>query len=170
MEVVFAFLAFLVFLSILSSVGSSSSKKDFSPSGDLPFYPKRPLSQVEQILYFRMIDALPEFVVLSQVQLSRFMGVKKGYPFNMFNNLINRKSVDFLVCTKSFDIVAAVELDDSSHSRPDRIKADAVKDRSIHSAGLRIVRWHVSSLPDALSIRSDIIPNDHVYAYDPLRL
>ena len=43
-----------------------------------PFYAKKPLSQPEQILYFRLIQALPEHIILAQVQLSRLLGVKKG--------------------------------------------------------------------------------------------
>jgi len=150
MELLLAFLVVLVFVVFLP--------KKVSPSvGDWPFYPKRPLTNVEQVLYFRMVEALPDLVILPQVQLSRFMGVKKGFKFNEWNNRINRKSVDFLVCTKSFDILAAVELDDSTHNRPDRVKADADKDKAIQSAGLKIIRWHVSALPDALTIQSSFL-------------
>ncbi len=46
-----------------------------------PFYAKKPLSQPEQILYFRLIEALPEYIILAQVQLSRFLGVKKGHNY-----------------------------------------------------------------------------------------
>lgn len=169
-EIVFAFIAFLVFIFVFSFFVSSLSKKSSSPSGDWPFYPKRPLSKVEQILYFRMIEALPDLVILPQVQLSRFMGVKKGFKFNEWNNRINRKSVDFLVCTKSFDIIAAVELDDSTHTRPDRVKADSDKDKAIRDAGLKIIRWHVSSLPDSLTIQSSFISNEPVFVHDSHRL
>ena len=43
-----------------------------------PLYAKKPLSQPEQILYFRLVSALPERIILAQVQLSRLLGVKKG--------------------------------------------------------------------------------------------
>ena len=39
-----------------------------------PFYAKKPLTQPEQVLYFRLIDALPGHIVLAQVQLLRFLG------------------------------------------------------------------------------------------------
>src|SRR3972149_6232971 len=39
-----------------------------------PFYAKKPLSQPEQILYFRLVQALPDHIILAQVQLSRLLG------------------------------------------------------------------------------------------------
>ena len=33
-----------------------------------PFYAKRPLSTPEQVLYFRLVEALPEHIILAQVQ------------------------------------------------------------------------------------------------------
>jgi hypothetical protein len=47
-----------------------------------PFYVKKPLTQPEQVLYHRLIRALPEHIVLAQVQVSRVLGVKKGSRFN----------------------------------------------------------------------------------------
>lgn len=119
-----------------------------------PFYPKRPLSEVEQTFYWRLTKSLPEYVILPQVQLSRFLGVKHGHAFHAWNNRINRMSVDYLICRKDFFIVAAVELDDATHGRPDRIQADAKKDKALRDAGLRLIRWPVMPLPDSSIIRA----------------
>lgn len=93
-----------------------------------PFYARKPLSQPEQILYFRLIQALPEHIVLAQVQLSRLLGVKKGNNYQAWLNRINRMSADFVVCNKDSSIVAVIELDDASHQKADRQAADAKKD------------------------------------------
>ena len=53
-----------------------------------PFYAKKPLSQPEQILYFRLVQALPEHIILAQVQLSRLLGVKKGSNYQAWSNRI----------------------------------------------------------------------------------
>ena len=42
-----------------------------------PFYAKKPLSQPEQVLYFRLVQALPNHIILAQVQLSRLLGIQK---------------------------------------------------------------------------------------------
>lgn len=118
-----------------------------------PFYAKKPLSQPEQVLYHRLVAALPECMVLAQVQLSRVLGVKKGFRFHEWNNRINRMSLDFLVCLKDSSIVAAIELDEKSHERAARMEADAKKEKALAAAGITLVRWHVSAMPDEATIR-----------------
>ena len=118
-----------------------------------PFYAKKPLTQPEQVLYYRLVAAMPECIVLAQVQLSQVLGVKKGFNFREWNNRINRMSLDFLVCLKDLTIVGAVELDDKTHEKPSRIEADAKKQKALSAAGVPIIRWHVSALPDETAIR-----------------
>lgn len=124
-----------------------------SGSAQWPFYAKKPLSQPEQVLYHRLVSALPECIVLAQVQLSRVLGVKKGFNFHEWNNRINRMSLDFLVCLKDSTIVAAVELDDKTHGEASRVEADAKKEKALSDAGIALVRWNVSALPDENAIR-----------------
>ena len=118
-----------------------------------PFYAKRPLSKPEQIFYFRLIEALPENVILAQVQLSRFLGIRKGNNNRSWLNRINRMSADYIVCGKDFSILAVIELDDSSHDREDRKISDAKKSRAITSADIKLVRWNVKDIPDVSAIR-----------------
>ena len=118
-----------------------------------PFYAKKPLSQPEQMLYHRLVAAMPECIVLAQVQLSQVVGVKKGFNFHEWNNRINRMSLDFLVCLKDSTIVAAIELDDKTHEKASRIEADAKKEKALSVAGIALVRWNVSALPDKNAIR-----------------
>jgi very-short-patch-repair endonuclease len=132
-----------------------------------PFYAKKPLTQPEQVLYFRLTKALPDHIVLAQVQLSRFLGVKKGSNFQAWYNRINRMSADFLVCRKDSSIVAAVELDDASHGRGDRQSADAKKDKAFSSAGIRVVRWQAKALPDEVTIKAALLPNSALHPDAP---
>lgn len=147
--VVLVVLALVVFKRLgLLNVGSS---------GPWPFYIKRPLSQPEQVLYHRLIRALPEHIVLAQVQVSRVLGVKKGSNFHEWNNRINRLSYDFVVCGKDSTVIAAVELDDKSHDASSRARTDEKKSKASADAGLRLIRWHVRSLPSEEAIRSELL-------------
>lgn len=122
---------------------------------ELPgFYGKVALTEIEQSLYHRLVEALPECKVLAQVQVSQIVGIKKGPLWQTWFNKISRKSVDFLVCLKDFTIVAAIELDDSSHERDDRKKADADKDAALMGAGYKVIRWSANSLPSVDVIRN----------------
>jgi very-short-patch-repair endonuclease len=123
-----------------------------------PFYARKPLSEPEQILYFRLIKALPEHIVLAQVQLSRLLGVKKGNNSQAWFNRINRLSADFVVCNKDSSVVAVIELDDASHEREDRQKTDAKKDKALASAGVRMIRWRTKALPDDAAIKQSLLP------------
>lgn len=118
-----------------------------------PFYAKKPLTQPEQVLYHRLVSALPECIVLAQVQLSRVLGVKQGFNFHEWNNRINRMSLDFVVCHKDSTIIAAIELDDKSHEKASRKEADDKKDKALAAADIALVRWKTGALPDEAAIR-----------------
>ena len=66
--------------------------KDGANEGKWPFFAKKPLSPPEQVLYFRLVRALPDQIVLAQVQLSRILGVKKGDNYQSWLNRINQLS------------------------------------------------------------------------------
>ena len=124
-----------------------------------PFYARKPLSEPEQILYFRLIKALPDHIVLAQVQLSRLLGVKKGNNHQAWFNRINRLSADFVVCNKDSSVVAVIELDDSSHEREDRQKTDAKKDKALAAAGVPVIRWQTKALPGDAAIKQLLLPH-----------
>lgn len=126
--------------------------------GVWPFDAKKPLTQPEQILYFRLIEALPDYIVLAQVQLSQLLGVKKGNNHQTWLNRINRMSADFVICNKDLSIVAVIELDDATHQREDRQTKDAKKDKALGAAGIRVVRWQGKAIPDLTTIQGTFVP------------
>jgi len=146
----------LVFVIVGLAVLAVLKSKAQGGGGDeaWPFYAKKPLSQSEQVLYFRLVQALPDHIILGQVQLSRLLGVKKGNNYQAWSNRINRMSADFVVCKKDSSVVAVIELDDATHQREDREAADEKKDKALASAGVRIVRWQAKSMPDIASIQA----------------
>ena len=147
----------LVFVAIFVAMLASRKRGRDSTDHDWPFYAKKPLSPPEQVLYHRLVKALPEHIVLAQVQLSRALGVKKGFNFHQWNNRINRMSYDFLVCARDSTVLAAIELDDRSHESSARIAADAKKERASAAAGIQLIRWNVKALPNDASIRSAVL-------------
>lgn len=119
-----------------------------------PYSSKPPLTAVERELYARLQAALPECVILPQVALSSFLHVTARNNYGAWRNRIDRKSIDFLVCLKDeLTIVAAVELDDSTHSRTDRMLADDTKTKALEAAGIKLIRWQARSLPTEQDIR-----------------
>lgn len=151
-------LLLLIVIAVVSfTLGIAIKKQKTKQSGNLdqpwPYYEKKPLTAVEQVLYHRLVEAMPECIVLAQVQMSRVLGVKKGTGQGSWFNKINQKSLDYVICLKDASIVAAVELDDSTHEREDRKSNDQDKDRALSSAGVKLIRWQAKNLPDIQVIR-----------------
>ena len=149
------FLILLVAIVAFLAFPNSKSQKN-SDAEIWPFYAKKPLSLPKQVLYFRLIQALPNHIILAQVQLSQLLGVKKGYNYQSWLNRINRMSADFVVCNKDASIVAIIELDDATHHRADRQAADAKKDKAFDAAEIRVIRWQAKSIPDITSIQATL--------------
>lgn len=153
-------LVVIIILVAAMAVMKSASSSGGDDEETWPFYPKKALSAPEQVLYHRLRQALPDHLVLAQVQLSRLLGVKKGHNYQSWLNRINRMSADFVVCLKDSSVVAVIELDDASHQRTDRKEADAKKARALASAGVRLVRWETKTIPDVATIRAEFMTAD----------
>lgn len=124
------------------------------PRAALRYQQVRPLSDAEQALYWRLVEALPECVILSQVTFSRFMkpdtgGVAPAREYHALRNRISQKTIDFLVCLKDFTVVAAIELDDSSHVEA----SDRARDELLRAGGIAVLRMPSRDMPSVARLR-----------------
>lgn len=139
------FLLVIIILAILSIL-----KKEGNKSGNgkrNPIKGKRIITMNEQPTFMKLREALPEHIILAQVAFSAFM-TAQGYATR---NLFNRKVADFVVLDKSFNIVAIVELDDSSHKGKEDL--DAERDALVQEAGFKVIRY--KRTPDITRIYAD---------------
>lgn len=162
MDTQFPLLLFAVFVVVALSLVLGRLGGGRSSSGPWPFYVRKILSDSEQVLYHRLVSALPDHIVLAQVQVSRVLGVKKGFRFHEWNNRINRLSYDFVICRADSTVVAAVELDDATHDRPSRARVDDRKNKASADAGLRLLRWKARALPSVEAIRTELLDSRRV--------
>lgn len=103
-----------------------------------------PVSKHEQPMYFRLRDTFPEHVVLAQVAFSALLTARHRRTRNTFD----RKVADFVLCTKAFEVLAVIELDDLSHR--DRMEQDAARDLLLTNAGYSVLRFKQVPDPDEL--------------------
>lgn len=117
-------------------------------------YTAKPLMTPPELrLHSRLADALPDYLILPQVALPALVAIEASRQERLRHwNAIRAKYVDFVVCHKDFRVVAVIELDDKSHERPDRRKADREKDNALEAAGYRVIRWTVKNMPDRFEI------------------
>jgi len=111
------------------------------------------MTQPEQVLYGRLIEALPNKLIFTQVQFSRILEVRNVPNRISWLNKIIRLSADFVVCHPDSSVMAVIELDDASHTAAQCRDADMRKDHACAAAGVRIIRWHVNEIPSVETIR-----------------
>lgn len=106
------------------------------------------LTEAEAAFYPVLVEAAkagPEAcLVMSKVRLGDLVRPKRGLDRSRgatLRNRANQKHVDFVVVRASdFGVVAAVELDDSSHQRAKVKERDGFVDGALEAAGVRVVR------------------------------
>ena len=155
--------ALLIVLVVAAAVFGAFANKIKSRDGVFanpwPLEAKRQLlTERERALYLRLVQTLPNHIVLAQVQLLQVLNFQRGKRTQAILNRISQLSLDFLVLNPDTSIVAAVELDDATHTREASRQADARKDHALKSAGIPLIRWNAKNLPDRVAILA-AIPN-----------
>jgi len=136
----------LVVAVVVAAVAKQTQQKG-GKAAEIP-KPRQPLTKNEQPMYFRLVEAFPEYVVLAQVAFSALLRANTKATRNTFS----QKVADFVLCTKAFEVIAVVELDDSSHRG--REEVDGLRDAILKSAGYRVLRY--KTVPDTSTVRANL--------------
>lgn len=124
-------------------------------------YVRRPrlVTNTELKFYHRLRKAVRgDFAIFAMVRIADLLTVEKGNKKRRsWLNRILSKHVDFVICDhKSLQPVVAIELDDRSHSRPDRVERDEFVNSAFETAGLPLLRIPVADDYDDRQLRSMI--------------
>ncbi|NMC36289.1 DUF2726 domain-containing protein [Candidatus Beckwithbacteria bacterium] len=105
------------------------------------FFLTKPEHELFDILVKNFGDT---YYIFPQVHLSSIFNHKiKGQNWQSALNHIDRKSIDFLFCDKAYiKPILAIELDDSSHQREDRIIRDSEVEQNFENANLPLLRFN----------------------------
>lgn len=120
------------------------------------FYKARQLMTENEAEFFgRLIVALPEHYVFPQVSLSALIEAAAKDKKRAYSDYLRiaQQRVDYVVCDRSCQIVAVVELDDKTHSH----KKDQVRDARLQQAGIRTIRFQSKSKPTAEVVRAAVL-------------
>jgi hypothetical protein len=138
-------LAVVFFAMMRTTMGTAGEPERY------PFVQVPPLSDRDRVLYWRLRAVLPDLIILSQVPVARFLRVEKGHEVREALNLVNRMTIDFLVCLPEGTIVAAIEIVDAADEFDERSLADAGKTKALGSAGIKLLRWR--EVPSEVELR-----------------
>jgi very-short-patch-repair endonuclease len=106
------------------------------------------VSKNELAMYSRLREAFPDHVVLTQVALSSLLTAGHQRTRNTFD----REVADFVLCTKTFEVLAIIQLDDASHR--DNEEQDAARELLLTNAGYITLRF--KTVPDADALRAEV--------------
>jgi Protein of unknown function (DUF2726) len=115
----------------------------------------RLMTAAEQQAFDTLREALPEYMVLSQVPLSRFIKVGTRYSYAEWLRRVGNQCADLVVCNRSSKVLAVVEIRSKiADSEPRAAKRHARKARSLKAAGVAMHIWAEQGLPSAAKVRA----------------
>ena len=155
---VFEFVGAAIVIGFAKIVGL---RRDSQKSGDgkvkdvsnIKFFKKRLLTPSEITFFNLLLQAVPDHFIFTQVALSQLVGVPSGPEKLSSFNRISRMSIDYVVCDAQLNTLLAIELDDPTHDRPSGVQKDLKKDTVLATAGIRLLRIRVESIPTLEALR-----------------
>jgi len=118
----------------------------------------RVLTTRERVAFGTLVRALPEYMVLSQVPLSRFLSVPKRHSYADWLRRLGYQCVDFLVCDMAAQVVAVVELQPEGQMSDRARKRLSRISRSLQAASIPMMVWRADALPSTSAAREAILP------------
>jgi predicted RNA-binding Zn-ribbon protein involved in translation (DUF1610 family) len=125
------------------TVKSTSSKIPDDEPKVLPYFVRDDFFSDAEASFYRVLKnmAADHLIICPKVSLAEIFYVSHPNESMTYFNRINRKHVDYLLCdTNTLRPRFAIELDDSSHQRSDRMERDDFVDEVFSTTGLPLVR------------------------------
>jgi len=116
------------------------------------------LTAAERRAHLMLARALPDYMVLAQLPLSRFIKVPTRNSYQEWMHRCGQLCADLVVCDASSQVIAVVDVrrppgKDSERTR----KRHARMDRVLRQAGIRVVVWNEEALPHAQVVREQVL-------------
>jgi len=158
---IYVFIALVVIVIIaiwrVRSLATTEKRKVFK-NNTYAYTAKPLLMSVTEAEFFVKLKRLVQdrYYVFPQVHLSALLDHRvKGQDWHYAFRHINGKSVDYVLCDKNtLKPVYAIELDDLSHTKPDRRERDGEVERIFKEAHLPLVRFSNKDVSNETIIKS----------------
>jgi hypothetical protein len=114
----------------------------------------RALSRAEVSAYFRLREALPQHIILAQVQLSRFLRVSTRLSYSGWMRRVGARCVDFVICDPAGMVTVVIELEPEPMGGTMGSGAARRKHKVLKAADIPVLYWDAASLPSVPQIRA----------------
>lgn len=119
----------------------------------------RILTHPERRAHTLLANALPDYIVLAQVPLSRFIRVPTRNSYTEWMRRVGQLCADLVVCDKGSQVIAVVEVRRPTAREGDRSrKRHERMDRVLRKAGIRVLEWNEEALPHPDTVREQVLP------------
>lgn len=151
----FLFMVFLLVVGLLVFAMLARKRASQNSASGFVDRPKAraPLTAREQAMYNRLVQTLPDLVVLPQVSFGALLTARTRAARSTFS----RKIADFVVCDRAFKVVAVIELGESKKNRTGASQRDSERDALLTEAGYRVLRYQ--RVPDVGRVEADFDPS-----------
>jgi hypothetical protein len=145
MNLLFLIVVVLVILLLLSALSAKGKRSNT----EFPFQSKVDLFTPAERSFLGVLEQVlcDQYRVMGKVRLCDVIDVQKGLSKSAWQtafNKVNRKHLDFVIVKRDdLSIAGAIELDDKSHNRKDRVERDDFLNGALESAGVSLVRFPV---------------------------
>ena len=142
----------------------SSENNNQSKKSQYKYYAKSYVMTSRENECFKILNEIfsSKWFVVPQVHLSALLDYRvKGQNWNAAFRHINGKSVDFVLIGKeSYRVICAIELDDSTHNKPERKERDVEIERIFNQAKIplaRISKFEAMTKAELAKVITDVI-------------
>lgn len=112
----------------------------------------RVLTIAERQAYELLRRAVPGFLVLAQVPLSRFIRVPSRHSYVDWLQRVGSLSADLLLCDAGSRVLAVIDIRSAQESERARRRHERMT-RVLRKAGIHVLTWREDALPGAAEVR-----------------
>jgi hypothetical protein len=113
------------------------------------------MTSSERLAYATLQRAMPEYLILAQVPLSRFLRVPSRHSYGDWLQRVGSLNADLLVCDAGSRVIAIVDIRPASETERARRRHERLA-RVLKAAGIRVYTWREGNLPAVADVRSVI--------------
>lgn len=119
---------------------------------DWPPEAARVLSITERQAYDLLKRAMPGYLVLGQVPLSRFVRVPTRHSYSEWLQRVGSLSADLLICDSGSRVLAVIDIRSPDESARSRRRHERMA-RVLRAANIRVHEWREGQLPTVTEVR-----------------
>jgi Protein of unknown function (DUF2726) len=127
--------------------------------GGWPPQATRILTTSERLAHEVLLRALPEYLVMAQVPLARFLKVPTRNSYVEWLRRLGNQCADLIVCDKATQVIAVVDVQAPTERASERARKRLNRmARVLKAAGIPLHVWTEGSLPSVEAARATLLP------------